>query len=623
MENSYIFKYIPSLLLVLAIMLTNACSNDDDLIFDDSLQILSQKIDGDAAINGVDGVNRNPSIEILFSHTLKTSEVTSALSLTGGGSSVAFTTTYGNTNSTLTLSPDSPLEYETTYTLALPAGAYGEDNNSLKESYSLTFTTAPFIPANVSLATSASAISETEGTATISINLSEEVALDVTVELQFGGTATQGADYTTSGTTVVLSAGETTAEVTISGLVDGAVEGTEAIEVSIVSVTNAEELTPQLVTITLLDADLDSNGDGFPDRGFIINEVLFDPPGGDPGDANGDGTRSASEDEFIEFVNDADQEIDLSGYTLYDATNLASGEPNHTFPAGTIVPAGGVYVLFGGGSPSGDFGNALVGVSTSGNMNLSNGDDVITIQDAAGNTILTFDTQGEGAGIDFGADQSVTRSPDINGDFTLHTTANAALLFSPGKKADGTDLGTGGGNPGLGFRINEVLFDPPADLPGDANGDGVRSASEDEFIEFVNDFNQPVDLSGFTLFDATNLDLGVPVHTFPAGTIVPPGGVYVLFGGGTPSGGFGGAMVGVSTSGNMNLSNGDDVITILDLLGNTFLTFDTQGEGAGLDFGADQSVSRSPDISGDFMLHTTANPALLFSPGTKTDGSSF
>jgi hypothetical protein len=623
MGNSYLLKYIPSLLLVLGIMLTNACSNDDDLIFDDSLQILSQKIDGEAAVNGVDGIAQNPSIEIIFSHTLKTAEVTSALSLTGGGSSVAFTAAYGNTNSTLTLTPESPLEYETTYTLALPAGAYGEDNNSLKESYSLTFTTAPFIPANVSLATSASAISETEGTATLSVELSEEVELDVTVELQYGGTATQGTDYTTSGTTIVLSAGETTAEVTITGLADGAIEGTEAIEVSIVSVTNAEELTPQLVTITLLDADLDSNGDGFPDRGFIINEVLFDPPGGDPGDANGDGTRSASEDEFIEFVNDSDQEIDLSGYTLYDATNLATGEPNHTFPAGTIVPAGGVYVLFGGGSPSGDFGNALVGVTTSGNMNLSNADDVVTLLDTAGNTVLIFDTQGEGAGIDFGADQSVTRSPDINGDFTLHTTANAALLFSPGKNADGTDLGTGGGNPGLGFRINEVLFDPPADLPGDANGDGVRSASEDEFIEFVNDSNVPVDLSGFTLYDATNLDLGVPVHTFPAGTIVPPGGVYVLFGGGTPSGSFGGAMVGVSTSGNMNLTNSDDVITILDLLGNTFLTFDTQSEGAGLDFGADQSVSRSPDISGDFMLHTVANPALLFSPGTKTDGSSF
>ena len=624
MGNSYLFKYIPSLLLVLGIMLTNACNNDEDIIFDDSLQILSQKIDGEAAVNGVDGVNRNPSIEIIFSHTLKTAELTSALSFTGGGSSVAFTADYSNTNSTLTLTPDAPLEYETMYTLALPAGTYGEDNNSLKESYSLTFTTAPFVPANISLASSAGAISEIDGTTTISVSLSEEVELDVTVELQFGGTASVGADYTASGTTVVLIAGETMAEVTLSALTDGALEGTEEIEVSIASIINAVELTPQLVTITLLDADLDSNGDGFPDRGFIINEVLFDPPGGDPGDANGDGTRSASEDEFIEFVNDSDLEFDLSGYTLYDATNLATGEPNHTFPDGTVVPPGGVYVLFGGGSPSGDFGNALVGVSTSGNMNLSNADDVITLLDADGNTVLTFDTQGEGAGIDFGADQSVTRFPDINGDFTLHTTANADLLYSPGKQVDGTDLGTGGGgNPGLGFRINEVLFDPPADLPGDANGDGVRSASEDEFIEFVNDSNIPVDLSGFTLYDATNLDLLEPRHTFPAGTIIPPGGVYVLFGGGTPSGSFGGAMVGVSTTGNMNLSNGDDVITILDLLGNTFLTFDTQGEGVGIDFGADQSVTRSPDISGDFILHTAANPGLLFSPGTKTDGSSF
>ncbi len=623
MGNSYLFKYIPSLLLVCTIMLTNACSNDEDIIFDDSLQILSQKIDGEAAINGVDGITQNPSIEIIFSHTLKTSEVTSALSLSSSGGAVAFDVAYSNTNSTLTLTPSTALDYETTYTLALPAGIYGEDSNSLKESYSLTFTTAPFIPINVSLASNVGAMSETDGTAIISINLSEEAESGVTVELRFDGTATLGTDYTTNASLFVIATGQTTTEVVLTAITDGVLEGTETIEVSIATVDNAEELTPQLVTITLLDADLDSNGDGFPDQGFIINEVLFDPPGGDPGDANGDGTRSASEDEFIEFVNDSDQEIDLSGYTLYDATNLASGEPNHTFPDGTVIPAGGVYVLFGGGSPSGDFGNALVGVSTSGNMNLTNGDDVITLQDADGNTVLTFDTQGEGAGIDFGADQSVTRSPDINGDFTLHTTANAALLFSPGKQADGTNLGTEGGTPGLGFRINEVLFDPPADLPGDANGDGVRSASEDEFIEFVNDSNLPVDLSGFTLFDATNLDLNEPRHTFPAGTIIPPGGVYVLFGGGIPSGGFGGAQVGVSTTGNMNLSNGDDVITILDLLGEVFLTFDTQGEGAGIDFGADQSVSRSPDISGDFTLHTTANAALLFSPGTKTDGTSF
>lgn len=610
-------------LLAMVACLAIACSNDDDLIFDDSLQVLVQQIDGERVLNGVADINRAPVIELLFSHTLTTSALESALSFTGPSGAVAATISYSNTNSTVSVSPDTPLEYATSYTVSLPAGTYGQAGNSLKEAYSLTFTTAPFVPANVTLEADVLAISESTGTSTVTIRLSEVIEEEVSVELQLAGTATVGTDYTASGTMATIPAGETTAEITLSGLVDGAVEGTEDIAISILSVTNAEELTPQSLTITLLDEDIDSNGDGFPDRGFIINEVLFDPPGGDPGDANGDGTRSASEDEFIEFVNDSDQEIDLSGYTLYDATNLDLGEPRHTFPAGTIVPAGGVYVLFGGGSPSGDFGNALVGVSTTGNMNLSNGDDVITILDAGGNTFLTFDTQGEGAGIDFGADQSVTRSPDINGDFVLHTTANAALLFSPGKQTDGTDLGTGESNPGLGFRINEVLFDPAADLPGDANGDGVRSASEDEFIEFVNDSDQAVDLSGFTLYDATNLDLGEPRHTFPAGTIIPAGGVYVLFGGGTPSGTFGGAQVGVSTTGNMNLSNGDDVITILDLLGEVFITFDTQGEGQGVDFGADQSVTRSPDISGDFMLHTDVNAALLFSPGTKADGSSF
>lgn len=39
--------------------------------------------------------------------------------------------------------------------------------------------------------------------------------------------------------------------------------------------------------------------------------------------------------------------------------------------------------------------------------------------------------------------------------------------------------------PGV-IRITEVLSDPPPDLQGDANGDGVRNAYEDEFIELVN-----------------------------------------------------------------------------------------------------------------------------------------
>ena len=43
--------------------------------------------------------------------------------------------------------------------------------------------------------------------------------------------------------------------------------------------------------------------------GFVLNEVLYDPPSGSAGDANGDGVRDPNDDEFVEFVNDSDSII--------------------------------------------------------------------------------------------------------------------------------------------------------------------------------------------------------------------------------------------------------------------------------------------------------------------------
>jgi hypothetical protein len=177
---------------------------------------------------------------------------------------------------------------------------------------------------------------------------------------------------------------------------------------------------------------------------LIINEVLYDPPTPFPeGDANGDGVRSSVEDEFIEFVNNSASPLDISGYKIYDTNYYillpGTDTPRHTVPASTIIPAYGIYVLFGGGGlltgiPPG----VIVQKASSGALNLNNAADEITITDASDNVILTFDSSTKG--LDFGLDQSVTRSPDITGNFVLHTTANAALLFSPGLKADGTTL---------------------------------------------------------------------------------------------------------------------------------------------------------------------------------------
>lgn len=166
---------------------------------------------------------------------------------------------------------------------------------------------------------------------------------------------------------------------------------------------------------------------------LIINELLFDPAGDITGDANGDGTRDALDDEFIEFINNSGASIDISGYTISDAAEL-----RHTFPAGTIIPANTMLVVFGGGTPTGTFGSSIVQLASEGQLNLSNGGDTVTVRNTSGDEVVVFDSASSGANVS--SDQSVTRNPDITGNFVIHTDANASLLFSPGLLNDGTAL---------------------------------------------------------------------------------------------------------------------------------------------------------------------------------------
>jgi hypothetical protein len=60
----------------------------------------------------------------------------------------------------------------------------------------------------------------------------------------------------------------------------------------------------------------------------IITEVLFDVPTGEAGDANADGRRHATGDEFIELANPHDKPISLAGFMLTDS----AGWPGKTRP---------------------------------------------------------------------------------------------------------------------------------------------------------------------------------------------------------------------------------------------------------------------------------------------------
>lgn len=310
--------------------------------------------------------------------------------------------------------------------------------------------TEDILPA-LELSASDTNLSEASGIITISATLNSAATQQLVIPLSISGTATQSSDYSVSASEINIIKGNTFGSVTFIGLQDDSVEGVETLIVSAQNVQNVLILSSLELEISVLDDDSDSDGDGVLDAndlcpneageienngcpwlGFLINEVLYDPASGDAGDANGDGTRDANEDEFIEFYNSG-PELDLSGYTISDASAL-----RHTFPAGTILQPNDVLVLFGGGTPTGNFGGALVQTASEGQINMSNSGDLVTLADASGNVVLTFDVEP----LSNNPDESYTRNPDLIGGFEQHSTIEGAngTLFSPGTKLDGTSF---------------------------------------------------------------------------------------------------------------------------------------------------------------------------------------
>lgn len=434
-----------------------------------------------------------------------------------------------------------------------------------------------------------------------------------------------------------------------------------------------------------------------PTGGLLINEYLADPPAVG-GDANGDGTISSSQDEFVELVNSGASALNVGGYKL-----VVGATVRFIFPAAKSIPPGEAAVIFGGGTPTGAFGNAkALGLVFTASLSLVNGGTTIAIRD---NLDVTLDslTYGNAEG---NADQSITRSPDITGSFVKHSLApgSAGAIFSPGTKLDGSLFGPavptidsispdgavsgqgpvdltvigsafdGGANvlidgspivttfessnrlsavvpigivnsPGAhainvqnstlavsnaatftvlaAIGINELLADPPGsastDLQGDANGDGIRDSSDDEFIEIINRSAAPIGVGGYSITDAGSTS---PRFIFPPGTIIPAGEVAVIFGGGSPHGDFGNAALnGLVFSRALSLNNTSETITLKDGANTVIETVTWGAEG-----GQDESLNRNPEVTGvHFVKHSTVPGAgaRKFSPGTTAGGSAF
>ena len=242
---------------------------------------------------------------------------------------------------------------------------------------------------------------------------------------------------------------------------------------------------------------------------LLISEIHADPASGLSGDANGDGGRSATQDEFVELINTGLTSLDISGYTIEDGGGL-----RHTFPANTVIPAREATVVFGGGTPTGDFGNAtangLVFTASTGGLSLNNAGDTVTLKDDLGVVIQTVTYNGAG-----GDDQSLVRDPDYsNAPMVKHSvaTGSGGALFSPGARIDGQAYTVRQGS----VILTEVMYDPSG------SDDGL------EWFELHNTTSSSINLDGLCVgnggSDYTSSLVPLDGLTLAAGATVVVGG---------------------------------------------------------------------------------------------------
>ncbi|MEM9930083.1 MAG: lamin tail domain-containing protein [Bacteroidota bacterium] len=176
--------------------------------------------------------------------------------------------------------------------------------------------------------------------------------------------------------------------------------------------TGADEVS---ITFTV-PADLCQTSD------LAINEVLPNPTGGV--DVNQDGSTN-SEDEFVELYNAGTSNLDISGYSVEEATGVF-----HTFAAGTVLaPTEGIIIIseLPVGGLMTPYDCYVVEPSERPFIGLNNtGTDGVVVRNAAGSIIALMNYVNAPVG------ESLALSPDGNiaGGYLNHTTVSATGAMS-------------------------------------------------------------------------------------------------------------------------------------------------------------------------------------------------
>lgn len=376
----------------------------------------------------------------------------------------------------------------------------------------------------------------------------------------------------------------------------------------------------------------------------LISEVLYDADG-----------ITEPEGEWVELFNRGDSAVNLACLRVGDEELLGGGEGMYRFPPGSELGAGevllvanraAIFLAVYGFLPDYEFADSHPGVANmqkdpawaSGSINLSDsGDEVLVLDDADqlldavswGTSTFAFapsiPTVAPGHSLErspaqLDSDQAsdwLDRPVPVPGSVnTALSTATPTATKTPTPTQTPTATPTRTPTVPPVLVINEIHADPDISA-GDANQDGWVDSSEDEFVEIVNITGSAVDLSGWRLKDNTKIR-----HQFPVGTVIQDGCAVVIFGGGSPAGEFGGALVQTASFFALDLSATADWVSLYDPENVLVLRYEYGSEA-----GNNQSITRDPDITGlpPLIPHLSAAGAggRYHSAGTKVDGSLF
>lgn len=352
---------------------------------------------------------------------------------------------------------------------------------------------------------------------------------------------------------------------------------------------------------------------------LVMNEILADPPAGD--DVDGNGTASATGDEFVEVVNIGSKPVALNNVEIHvNDRKIALGNQ--------CLGAMQARVIFGS--------QGLPGLANTG----------ATVALKIGAETIQSHTYGaEG-----GRDASLVLAQELNAasGWAVHNTVHASRrspgtcgngnafpdcsggVVNPDAVGDATigdaSIADGGPVANCSLRpmagdlvINEILADPGAEgspTGNDANQDGQVSPEEDEFVEIINNSGETLLVSGVEVRDA-----GGRGAVIPAGVCLEPQQALLVFGRYRGGGDFGGALA-FGGTGSLSLNNTGDTVRILGSEGEvlTEVSYDSNAN-------FDQSLTRAIDTdpTSAFVRHTQAEASegRRMSPGRCKTGAAF